>query len=60
MPSSRLQIIEQVLADRYAWRNPERVFVGSMADLMHESEPNAFIDRVFHVGRRWTGTSTRF
>ena len=31
------------------WRRPRMIFVNSMADLFHESVPDAFIDQVFAV-----------
>jgi protein gp37 len=49
IPFARIQIFEHRLADPYGWRNPERVFVDSMADLMHENVPDTFLDRVFSV-----------
>ena len=51
-PFSRIQLLEQRLGDPFTWRQPERVFVDSMADLFHESVPDAFLDRVFDVMER--------
>lgn len=31
------------------WRTPKRVFVNSMSDLFHESVPDDFLHRVYHV-----------
>lgn len=48
-PFSTVQLFEHRLIDPYGWKQPERVFVDSMADLLHERVPDAFIDRVFTV-----------
>lgn len=52
LPFSRIQIFEKRLQDPFRWPHPERVFVDSMADLLHEDVPDAFIDRVFDVMER--------
>lgn len=51
-PFSRVQLLQQRLGDPVTWREPERVFVDSMADLFHESVPDTFLDRVFDVMER--------
>jgi protein gp37 len=48
-PFSKIQLLDQRLGDPFTWRQSERVFVDSMADLFHEAVPDAFLDRVFLV-----------
>jgi len=37
------------LADPYAWKSPQKVFVNSMSDLFHELVPDEYIARCFAV-----------
>lgn len=47
LPYSRIQLLPNRLEDPDRWRDPELVFVDSMADLMHEDIGDDYIDRVF-------------
>jgi protein gp37 len=40
---------DAALAQPYRWKKGRFVFVNSMSDLLHESVPDDFIQRVFHV-----------
>ncbi|MDF2621795.1 MAG: hypothetical protein K0S00_4454 [Xanthobacteraceae bacterium] len=40
---------EHILTQPLRWRRPRRIFVNSMGDLLHESVPDEWIDRVFAV-----------
>jgi protein gp37 len=46
-----LTIHEHVLNYPLGWKSPKMIFVNSMSDLLHESVPEAFIQRVFDVMR---------
>jgi protein gp37 len=52
VPYSRLQLLPRRLDDPQHWNVPELVFVDSMADLMWEQVPDAYIDRVFETMER--------
>jgi protein gp37 len=40
---------EKILTDPLRWAKPRRIFVNSMGDLFHESVPEEWIDKVFHI-----------
>ncbi|HZC06483.1 MAG TPA: phage Gp37/Gp68 family protein [Ktedonobacterales bacterium] len=46
-PFSRVQLLEDRLADPLHWRKPRRVFVNSMSDLFHPDVPGSYITRVW-------------
>ena len=48
----KLTLHEQMLEKPLSWKKPQRIFVNSMSDLIHEKVPVAFIERVFDVMRR--------
>ena len=47
--NGKTALIYSVLKKAMHWRNPCRVFVGSMTDLFHPSTPREWIDKVFAV-----------
>lgn len=47
VPFSSVQLLPGRLKDPGRWREPELVFVDSMADLMHDAVPDGFLDDVF-------------
>lgn len=55
LPYSRVQLLEDRLGDPQRWKDPELVFVDSMADLMWDQIPEGYIDRVFDTMERVNG-----
>lgn len=49
VPFSNVQLLPRRLSEPARWPHPEIIFVDSMADLLHEAVPDAFIDQVFDV-----------
>jgi protein gp37 len=47
LPFSKVQLLPARLEDPRGWRDPQRVFVDSMADLMHPAVPDSYLDQVF-------------
>ena len=47
--TGKVELIESKLTEPLHWRKPQRVFVNSMSDLLHEALPDEAIDRVFAV-----------
>lgn len=47
--TGKLKLVEEHLGDPLRWRKQRRVFVNSMSDLLHESVPDEWIDRIFAV-----------
>ncbi len=45
----RLTLQPQMLEIPLHWRQPRRIFVNSMSDLIHEDVPLAYIEQVFDV-----------
>ncbi len=52
LPYSRLQLFPERLNDPDLWKDPELVFVDSMADLMWDQVPDEYIDLVFDAMER--------
>lgn len=49
LPYSKVQLIERRLADPARMKEPEMIFVDSMADLFEERVPDAYVDQVFQT-----------
>ncbi len=49
LPFSKVQLLPDRLRDPATWRAPQRVFVDSVADLMHSAVPDSYLDQVFSV-----------
>ena len=47
--TGKVNLIEERLNQPFAWRNPRKVFVNSLADLFHDKIPADFISDVFAV-----------
>jgi len=47
LPYSKMQLLSQRLRDPASMREPQMIFVDSMADLYEERVPDAYIDQVF-------------
>ena len=43
-----------------SWKKPKRIFVNSMSDLFHKDVPLQYVQQVFEVMKRRTGTSFKF
>jgi protein gp37 len=52
LPYSKVQLLDRRLNDPADMKQPEMIFVDSMADLFEERVPDAFIDRVFATMER--------
>lgn len=52
LPYSRLQLFAERLTDPDLWKDPELVFVDSMADLMWDEVPDEYVDQVFETMER--------
>ena len=55
--TGKVRLVEENLELPLHWRKPRRIFVDSMADLLHPSVPDSYIMRVFDVmGRAYWHT----
>ena len=54
-----LRLCRKRLGQPLRWRRPRLIFVNSMSDLFHEEIPLEFIEAVFDVMGRPTGTPSR-
>lgn len=48
-PFHQLQLLPQRLNIPLRWTKPQRIFVNSVSDLLHEDVPDAFLDQAFAV-----------
>lgn len=48
-PFHQLQLLPERLLIPLRWTKPQRIFVNSVSDLLHEDVPDAFLDRAFAV-----------
>ena len=47
--TGKVELVEKHLMDPLKWKQPKRIFVNSMSDLLHEKLSDEAIDRVFAV-----------
>lgn len=47
--TGEVRFIEKHLTDPLRWRQPRRIFVNSMSDLLHDGVPYEWLDRIFAV-----------